>query len=143
MTKTVNKAILVGRVGKDPVFAQLPNSTVAQFSLATTYSIKDKATGIFSEQTEWHRIVTYNKLAEIITKYVVKGALLYVEGTIKTRKYTDKTGIEKNVTEIIAHDINILHTPRSHMLDADGHIETNADSEQQQGNPSKDDDLPF
>lgn len=97
----ISKTILIGRVGKDPEVRQLQNgSTLATFSMATSESWKDKATGEKKERTEWHRIVTFNEhLAGVIEKYVKKGSKIYVEGTIKSRKWDDD-GVEKTAYEI-------------------------------------------
>jgi single-strand DNA-binding protein len=94
---SVNKVILVGRLGKDPETRYMPDGTaIANFSLATSDSWKDKKTGEKKEQTEWHNCSAFGKLAEIIEKYLKKGALIYVEGSSHTRKYQDKaTGADR------------------------------------------------
>lgn len=98
---SVNKAIILGHVGKDPEIRYLPNGDAgANFSIATSEKWKDKSTGELVEQTEWHRCNAFGKLAEIIEKWVTKGMLVYVEGAIKTRKWTDKDGVERYTTEI-------------------------------------------
>jgi single-strand DNA-binding protein len=98
---SVNKVILVGNLGRDPEVRYMPNGdAVANFSLATTESWKDKASGEKREATEWHRIVVYRKLAEIVSQYVKKGSQLYLEGRLRTRKWTDKEGQERYTTEI-------------------------------------------
>lgn len=105
----LNQAQIIGYLGKDPEIRYMPNgNAVASFSVATTEKWKDKVTGEAREQTEWHRISAFDKLAEIIGKYLKKGSLVYVCGKIKTRKYTDKDGIEKYATEIHASDIKML-----------------------------------
>ncbi len=101
----VNKAILIGRIGRDPQIREFENGVKQiSFSVATTESYRD-SNGAWIDQTEWHNIVGYRYLAE---KSFAKGDLVYVEGKIKTRKYTDQNGIEKYITEIIADKINII-----------------------------------
>jgi single-strand DNA-binding protein len=99
----VNKVILVGNLGKDPEIRTLQNGgRVANFSLATSESWKDKATGERKERTEWHRVVVFNdNLVGVIERFVKKGSKLYVEGQIETRKYTDNQGQERYTTEIV------------------------------------------
>ena len=110
----INKAILVGHVGNDPVTKVTGDFVSTRFSLATTYYIKNKETGLNEPQTEWHRIAAFGKLATIITTYVKKGAQLYIEGVIKTGKYTDKEGIVRYSTEIIANTMQMLGKKESH-----------------------------
>ncbi|MBW6486403.1 MAG: single-stranded DNA-binding protein [Syntrophobacterales bacterium] len=104
----INKAILVGRLGKDPEVKYMPDGTmVTNFRIATDLQWKDK-NGEKVQKTEWHSIVTYRKLAEICGKYLVKGSLVYVEGRIQTRSWEDKEGVKKYFTEIIASDMKML-----------------------------------
>ena len=104
----VNKAILVGRLGKDPEVKYMPDGTmVTNFTLATDEQWKDK-NGEKVQKTEWHRIVTYRKLAEICGNYLVKGKLVFIEGRIQTRSWEDKEGVKRNTTEIIANDMKML-----------------------------------
>ncbi len=104
----VNKVILVGRVGKDPEVKHTPSGTaVVSFSLATSETYKDKS-GNKQEKTEWHNIVAWNKLAEIIGKYVEKGQQIYCEGKITTRKWQDQSGNDRYTTEIVIHDMKML-----------------------------------
>lgn len=106
---SVNKVILVGHVGRDPEVRNTSGGTlIANCALATSDRWKDKASGETKEATEWHRLVFYGKLAEIVESYVKKGMLLYVEGKLKTRKWTDKDGVEKYSTEIHADQMNML-----------------------------------
>ena len=105
---SVNKAILIGRLGKDPEIRYMTNGeAVASFILATTETWKDKS-GERQEKTEWHNISAFRRLAEIIGEYVHKGDLLYIEGKITTEKYTDKSGVEKYSTKIIANEMKML-----------------------------------
>jgi len=103
MAGSVNKVILVGNLGKDPEIRSFQNGgRVASFSIATSENWKDKATGEKKEKTEWHRIsVTNEKLVEIVERYLKKGAKVYIEGQLETRKWTDKDGHEKYTTEVV------------------------------------------
>lgn len=109
MAKSVNKVILLGNVGKDPeIRATGGGMTVASFSLATTDRTKDQS-GNWTDKTEWHNLVAFQRLAEIVRDYVKKGSKLYVEGKIQTRSWEDKTSHEKKYrTEIIVNDISLL-----------------------------------
>jgi single-strand DNA-binding protein len=106
----VNKVILVGTVGREPEVRYLPSgNAICNLTMATSESWKDKATGQQQEQTEWHRVVFMGKLAEIVGEYVKKGAKLYVEGSLHTRKWKDKaTGQDKYSTEIKASEMQML-----------------------------------
>ena len=106
---SVNKVILVGNLGADPETRYMPNGdAVCNIRLATTESWKDKASGEKKEITEWHRVVFYRKLAEIVNQYVKKGSALYIEGRIRTRKWQDKEGQERYTTEIEANEMQML-----------------------------------
>ena len=106
---SINKAIIVGNLGKDPEVRYMPNGdAVANITVATTESWKDKNTGEKKELTEWHRIVFYRKLAEIVGQYLKKGSQVYIEGRIQTRKWQDKEGVERYTTEIIADEMQML-----------------------------------
>ena len=108
-SRGVNKVILVGRVGQDPDVRYTSNqSAVVTLSLATSESWKDKATGEKEERTEWHRCVCFNKLAEIAGQYVKKGTQMYVEGSLRTRKWTDNQGQERYTTEVLANNFQLL-----------------------------------
>jgi len=105
----INKVILVGNIGQDPEVRYMQSgSAVANLSLATGETWKDKQTGATQERTEWHRVVFYNRLAEIVGEYVKKGSKLYVEGSLRTRKWQDKTGVDRYTTEIIADEMQML-----------------------------------
>jgi len=104
----VNKAILIGRLGKDPEVRYTPDGTmVTNFNLATDEQWKDKS-GEKVQKTEWHRIVAFGKLAEICGNYLVKGKLIFVEGRIQTRSWEDKEGVKRFTTEIIANNMQML-----------------------------------
>jgi single-strand DNA-binding protein len=106
---SVNKVILVGNCGRDPEIRYLPSGqAVANVSIATSSKRKDKNTGETVEDTQWHRITFYDRLAEIAGEYVKKGRPIYVEGRLKYGKYTDKDGIEKNTVDIIATEMQLL-----------------------------------
>ncbi len=106
---SVNKVILVGNCGRDPEVRYLPSGgAVANVSIATTSRRKDRNTGEFVEETQWHRVTFFERLAEIVGEYVKKGSPIYVEGRLTYRKYTDKDGIEKNATDIIASEMQLL-----------------------------------
>jgi single-strand DNA-binding protein len=118
MAGSVNKVILVGNLGKDPEVRRMQSGDpVVNLSLATSESWRDKASGERKEKTEWHRVVIFNKnLAEIAEKYLRKGAKVYVEGSLQTRKWTDKDGQEKYSTEIVLQNFRGELT----MLDSKG-----------------------
>lgn len=102
MARGVNKVILVGNLGQDPEVRYMPNGNgVANISIATTDSWKDKNTGQMQERTEWHRVVLFGKLAEVAGEYLRKGSQVYIEGRLQTRKWTDQSGQEKYTTEIV------------------------------------------
>jgi single-strand DNA-binding protein len=103
MAGSVNKVILVGNLGKDPEVRRMTSGEpVVNLSIATSESWRDKATGERKEKTEWHRVVIFNKnLADVAEKYLRKGAKVYVEGALQTRKWTDKDGAEKYSTEVV------------------------------------------
>jgi len=106
---SVNKVILIGNLGRDPEINYMPSGdAVANVALATTDKWKDKNSGEQKESTEWHRVVFYGKLAEIVGQYVKKGAQIYVEGRLKTRKWQDKDGNDKYTTEIVGDTMQIL-----------------------------------
>lgn len=135
---SVNKVILIGRVGRDPEIRQMKNSkSVVNLSLATTSKRKD-ANGETIEDTQWHRLTAYDKLAEIIGQYVHKGSLLYVEGTLKYGKYTDKDGVEKNITDIVIGQMQMLGGKSESHDDR-----RNNENEQQRQQSFDDDEIPF
>ncbi|MEY4884104.1 MAG: single-stranded DNA-binding protein [Pseudomonadota bacterium] len=106
---SVNKVILVGNCGRDPEIRYLPSGqAVANISVATSSRRKDKNTGESIEDTQWHRVTFYDRLAEIAGEYVKKGQPIYVEGRLKYGKYTDQAGVEKNTVDIIATEMQLL-----------------------------------
>ena len=106
---SINKVIIVGNLGRDPENRYLPSGEqVTSIAIATTDRWRDKATGDLKEQTEWHRISFFGKLAEIAGQYLKKGSQVYVEGRIRTNKYTDRDGVERYQTQIIADTMQML-----------------------------------
>ena len=106
---SVNKVIIVGNLGKDPEMRSFPSGDqVANVTIATTDKWKDKQTGEMKEATEWHRVVFNGRLAEIVGQYLRKGSQVYVEGSLRTRKWTDQSGVEKYSTEIRADQMQML-----------------------------------
>lgn len=106
---SVNKVILIGNLGKDPDVRYMPSGeAVTNITLATTDTWKDKSSGDKKEATEWHRVVFFRKLAEIAGQYLKKGSQVYIEGALKTRKWTDKEGQERYTTEIVADEMRML-----------------------------------
>ncbi len=109
MARGVNKVILIGHLGQDPEVRYSANGTaIANCSLATTESWKDKQTGDKVEKTEWHRVVFFARLAEIVGEYLKKGSQVYVEGRLQTRKWQDKEGHDRYTTEIVVNDMQML-----------------------------------
>lgn len=106
---TVNKVILVGNLGSDPEVKTTPSGAeVANFSLATSESWTDKASGEKQTKTEWHRLVLWRRLAEIAGQYLKKGAKIYVEGKLETRSWEDKEGQKRYTTEVVVHQLEML-----------------------------------
>ncbi len=106
---SINKVILVGNLGQDPEVKYMPSGgAVTNISIATTDTWKDKATGEKKENTEWHRVVFFNRLAEIVGEYLRKGSQVYIEGNLRTRKWQDQNGVDKYTTEIVAREMQML-----------------------------------
>ena len=109
MARGINKVILIGNLGKDPETKSLPSgSAVCNVTVATTENWKDKQSGEKKEQTEWHRVVFFDRLAEIAGQYLKKGSKVYIEGSLRTRKWQDKSGNDRYTTEIRANDMQML-----------------------------------
>lgn len=109
MARGVNKVILVGNLGGDPEQRSMPSgNAVTNVTIATSESWKDKKTGQQQERTEWHRIVFFNRLAEIAGQYLRKGSKIYVEGSMRTRKWQDQNGADRYATEIVASEMQML-----------------------------------
>jgi len=106
---SVNKVILIGNLGRDPEVRYAPSgAAICNVTIATSRQWKNKDSGERQEETEWHRVVFYDRLAEIAGEYLKKGKSVYVEGRLKTRKWTDKDGVDKYTTEIIAQEMTML-----------------------------------
>lgn len=157
---SVNKVIIVGNLGRDPETRYMPNGdAVTNIAVATTESWKDKNSGEKKELTEWHRITFYRKLAEIAGQYLKKGSQVYIEGRLQTRKWTDKDGVERYTTEIIADTMQMLGSRQgmggSAPMDDDYGSSAPAPRQSSSGAPSRqaskpapnfsdmDDDIPF
>jgi single-strand DNA-binding protein len=109
MARGINKVILVGNLGKDPEMRYTPGgAAIANITIATSESWKDKQTGEQQEKTEWHRVVFFNRLAEIVGEYLKKGSQVYVEGRLQTRKWQDQGGQDRYTTEIVAGEMQML-----------------------------------
>ncbi|OQW90356.1 MAG: single-stranded DNA-binding protein [Beggiatoa sp. IS2] len=147
---SVNKVILVGRLGADPEIRRAANDlAIANVRIATNSRTKDKATGEWVEVTEWHRVVFFDRLAGVVNEYLRKGSQVYIEGRLQTKKWQDKDGVDKWTTEIIGSDMQMLGSK------VEGKSEPNAspppkvlESEPkvlppQKKYPSRDDDVPF
>ena len=151
-SRGVNKVILVGNLGNDPEVRYMPNgNAVANVSLATSETWKDKSTGEQQEKTEWHRVVFFNRLAEIVEQYVKKGTKLYVEGRLQTRSW-EQDGVKRYSTEVVANEMQMLDSRGGASQDFSGSqiaAEPAAQSSQQQAAAPPqnfdnfDDDIPF
>jgi len=153
----INKVILVGTLGKDPETKTFPNGgSLTQFSIATSESWTDKNTGERKEQVEWHRIVIQNKLGEIAQQYLRKGSKVYIEGSLRTRQWTDQSGVEKYTTEVRASNMQMLDSQQQgNGNNNQGYQNNNQQPRQQQskqphqkfnsggGYSNLDDDFPF
>lgn len=147
MARGVNKVILVGRLGQEPDKRSMPSGrAVCNVSLATTDSWKDKNSGERQERTEWHRVVFFDRLAEIVDEYLHKGSQVYVEGRLQTRKWQDKDGQDRYTTEIIASDMQMLDSRGSGAGDDEpSSTPAGASQPRRQEAPAEDfdDDIPF
>ena len=148
MARGVNKVILVGTLGQDPDTRYTPsNAAVANLSIATNESWKDKQTGEQKEKTEWHRVVMFNRLAEIATEYLRKGSQIYIEGKIQTRKWEDKDGNDRYTTEIVANEMQMLGGRSAGNTSSSSMNSTSSEEISSPKNPQEnddfDDDIPF
>ena len=129
MSASLNRVMIIGHLGKDPESKFMPNGdAVCNITVATSETWKDKSSGEKREATEWHRIVFFRKLAEIAGQYLTKGSQVYISGALKTRKWTDKDGVERYTTEITADEMKMLG----------GKGNGNSDSSSQGGSPRAD-----
>ena len=138
MAGSLNKVLLIGRLGNDPEIKQMQNGkSVARLSVATSESWKDKNTGEKKEKTEWHRVVIFNEgLVSVVQKYLKKGAQVYIEGQLNTNKYTDSNGQEKYSTQIV------LQGYSSSLTMLDGKNSSSSDSKKLDGTQLTSDDMP-
>jgi single-strand DNA-binding protein len=114
MARGINKVILIGNLGTDPEVRYMPSgSAVTNVSIATSENWKDKESGEQKERTEWHRVVFFNRLAEIAGEYLRKGSKIYIEGRLQTRKWQDKSGMDRYTTEIVAGEMQMLDSKGS------------------------------
>ncbi|MEO6696556.1 MAG: single-stranded DNA-binding protein [Gammaproteobacteria bacterium] len=150
MARGVNKVILIGNLGKDPEVRYMPSGgAVANVTLATSESWKDKTTGEKKESTEWHNVVFFNRLAEIAGEYLKKGAKVYIEGSLRTEKYQDKTsGQDRYTTKIIANDMQMLDSRAgqgnpNYQPESSGGTEPGQKSAATSAADNLDDDIPF
>jgi single-strand DNA-binding protein len=148
MARGINKVILIGNLGRDPEVRYMPSgSAVTNVTIATTDSWKDKQTGDKQERTEWHNVVFFNRLAEIAGEYLKKGAKVYVEGSLRTRKWQDKnTGADRYTTEIVANEMQMLDSKGggSAAFNQDAPPASHADAEPEMATADEfDDDIPF
>lgn len=135
---TVNKVIIIGNLGRDPETRYSPGGApITNASIATSYTWKDKATGKKNEETEWHRVVFFNRLAEIAGEYLKKGMPVYIEGRLRTSKWKDKDGKEKFSTDIVAEEMKMLGSR------GDSPNETKGAQEKPPGVDGLEDDIPF
>ena len=139
----INKVILVGNLGNDPDSKFLPSgSMVTNISVATSESWKDKNTGEKQERTEWHRVVFFNRLAEIAGQYLKKGSKVYIEGQLRTQKY-EKDGIDRYVTDIIAKEMQMLDSRSEGQQQPYSPPQQQPAQQQPQSSVDMDDDIPF
>ncbi|TNF08232.1 MAG: single-stranded DNA-binding protein [Gammaproteobacteria bacterium] len=157
MARGINKVILIGNLGKDPETRYLPSGgAVTNLTLATSESWKDKQTGQQQERTEWHRVVFFNRLAEIAAEYLKKGSKVYIEGSLRTRKWQGQDGQDRYTTEIVASEMQMLDSrggssgyddmpPPSQQSPAQNKMPASANTNNvpDPGFDSFDDDIPF
>ena len=135
MARGVNKVILIGNLGSDPEVRYTPGgSAVANVTLATSSAWRDKSSGQLQERTEWHRIVFFNRLAEIVGEYLHKGSKIYIEGSLRTRKWQDKSGMDRYTTEIISNEMQILDSKNSNNQSSQGNSQSNFGNQNQKAN---------
>jgi single-strand DNA-binding protein len=142
---TVNKAIIIGRLGQDPEMKYTPSGTaVANFSVATNHATKDQD-GNFTDKTEWHRVVAYGRTAEVAGQYLTKGKLVFIEGRIQTRSWEDQNGQKRYMTEIVCNNMQLLGSKAESdsIPDETNHKDESQPSEEVTKQESEEDDLPF
>ena len=153
MARGVNKVILIGNLGADPEVRYTPSgSAVANLTLATSETWRDKQSGELQDRTEWHRVVFFNRLAEIVGEYLRKGSKIYVEGSLRTRKWQDCNGVDRYTTEIIANEMHMLdsrgagsasHSPEAALNRSEESVSTPTAEAAIPETANFDDDIPF
>ena len=148
MGKSINKVILVGRLGRDPELKYTASGTpFCRFSMATDEGWTDKGSGERTERTEWHNIVVWDKLAEICNNYLAKGRMVYIEGSLQTREWDDQEGNKRKTTEVRARDMVLLGSPGGEGGGGGGARRTSGPppsaGDGPAGSPITDDDIPF
>ena len=144
MARGINKVIIVGNLGADPDSRAMPSgNAVTNISVATSESWNDRDTGEKQEKTEWHRVVFFNRLAEIAAQYLKKGSQVYVEGKLQTRKWEDKEGNERWTTEVVANQMQMLGDRMSGDISNDNASSSQSSSDNDNPDIEFDDDIPF
>ena len=144
MARGINKVIIVGNLGADPDSRAMPSgNAVTNISVATSESWNDRETGEKQEKTEWHRVVFFNRLAEIAAQYLKKGSQVYVEGKIQTRKWEDKEGNERWTTEVVANQMQMLGDRMSNDMSNNNASSSQSSSDNDFSTDEFDDDIPF
>ena len=144
MARGINKVIIVGNLGADPDSRAMPSgNAVTNISVATSESWNDRETGEKQEKTEWHRVVFFNRLAEIAAQYLKKGSQVYVEGKLQTRKWEDKEGNERWTTEVVANQMQMLGDRMSNNMSNDNASSSQSSSDNDFSTDEFDDDIPF
>ena len=144
MARGINKVIIVGNLGADPDSRAMPSgNAVTNISVATSESWNDRDTGEKQEKTEWHRVVFFNRLAEIAAQYLKKGSQVYVEGKLQTRKWEDKEGNERWTTEVVANQMQMLGDRMSNDMSSDNASSSQSSSDNDFSTDEFDDDIPF
>ena len=144
MARGINKVIIVGNLGADPDSRAMPSgNAVTNISVATSESWNDRETGEKQEKTEWHRVVFFNRLAEIASQYLKKGSQVYVEGKLQTRKWEDKEGNERWTTEVVANQMQMLGDRMSNDMSNDNASSSQSSSDNDFSTDEFDDDIPF
>ena len=144
MARGINKVIIVGNLGADPDSRAMPSgNAVTNISVATSESWNDRDTGEKQEKTEWHRVVFFNRLAEIAAQYLKKGSQVYVEGKLQTRKWEDKEGNERWTTEVVANQMQMLGDRMSKDMSNDNASSSQSTSDNDFSTDEFDDDIPF
>ena len=143
-SRGINKVIIVGNIGQDPEVRYMPSGgAVANVSVATSESWKDKQTGEQVDRTEWHRVVFFNRLGEIAGEYLKRGAKVYIEGSLRTRKWQDKDGQDRYTTEIVANEMQMLDRKNDEFMQGEQERNNNVSNQVAEAPAVADDDIPF